>query len=131
LRKSERPTKRATSSWELTTSRSSGTRRTETNAHAAYRAPNWKFCEFKHGHPSVIFGAPESACAAQPKIAVRQDSLSVTAIADVVRTAGRFRCCLFASEIALGRLRLIASGRQRPGACPEGCGSFHPPGSAR
>src|SRR5262245_16886169 len=31
LRKSERPTKRATSSWELTTSRSSGTRRTETH----------------------------------------------------------------------------------------------------
>jgi hypothetical protein len=28
---------------------------------AAHRAPNWKFCEFKHGHPSVIFGAPESA----------------------------------------------------------------------
>src|SRR6266480_2159926 len=33
MRKSERPTKRATSSWELTTSRSSGTRRTETHAH--------------------------------------------------------------------------------------------------
>ena len=33
VRKSERPTKRATSSWELTTSRSSGTRRTETHAH--------------------------------------------------------------------------------------------------
>src|SRR5216684_2476314 len=38
LRKSERPTKRATSSWELTTSRSSGTRRTETHAHACYAA---------------------------------------------------------------------------------------------
>jgi hypothetical protein len=33
LEESERPTKRATSSWELTTSRSSGTRRTETHAH--------------------------------------------------------------------------------------------------
>jgi hypothetical protein len=31
---------------------------------AAHRAPNWKFCEFKHGHPSVIFGAPESALGA-------------------------------------------------------------------
>src|SRR5271165_2442492 len=26
-----------------------------------HTAPNWKFCEFKHGHPRVIFGAPESA----------------------------------------------------------------------
>jgi hypothetical protein len=28
---------------------------------AAHRAPNWKFCEFKRGDPSAIFGAPESA----------------------------------------------------------------------
>ena len=57
---------------ELTTSRSSGTRRTETHAHAcrnqaARRAPNWKFCEFKHSRPSVIFGAPESAIGARPR----------------------------------------------------------------
>jgi hypothetical protein len=38
LRKSERPMKRATSSWGLATSRSSGTRRTETHAHAVGRA---------------------------------------------------------------------------------------------
>jgi len=27
----------------------------------AHRAPNWKFCKFKHGEPSATFGAPESA----------------------------------------------------------------------
>jgi hypothetical protein len=32
---------------------------------AAHRAPNWKFCKFKHGHPSVMFGAPESAIRAK------------------------------------------------------------------
>jgi hypothetical protein len=26
-----------------------------------HTAPNWKFYEFKHGDPSAIFDAPESA----------------------------------------------------------------------
>jgi hypothetical protein len=57
--------------------------------------------------------------AAQPKIAVGQCSLSVTAIAGVVIAAGGFRCCLLVSE-RLGRpARLRRRHRQR---CLRGAG---------
>ena len=35
---------------------------------ATHHTPNWKFCEFKQGHPSVIFGAPESAGRQEPPL---------------------------------------------------------------